>query len=765
MTKTCRTYMAKILIAVLTAGLLGGCQRPPKGEGESPASSERPVSDTAGTGDTPDLKQGKEPAAMGRYRETELELPEGTESQSLICFISGEGGRMELYTAAKGGSEKSSDVFRYRYEEETWKRDEDWAGAGALRDRGLDLMNVVYGQDGNYYLGGVDGDYRYHLLKLEEDGGTEELLEEVFQPGEKKQYGLIPPGFGVTENGSILIHDYWEVYLYDSGGARLLSMTKDFSGSDSDARGFLNGNEFITVNGGNIVRYDLKDGRVTETVDYSEVDDSRESVCLFGDGSGGIYAVNEKGLSHINQGGTVWEILIDGSLNHLGMRSLYLKGFLKGEKEDFYGAFVSEGNRGITVYHYEYDPDMTAVPPLALTVYSLEDQSVVRQAVSQFQSEHPDVRVELRTAVEDGGAVTEEMIQGLNTELLSGKGADVLILDGLPAASYIEKGVLADLSDLVKDLEESGDMMDNFLEGFREEDGSIRQIPARVGFPLVTGRPEAVKAHESLESMTTYQGERPLTEPDNYENLQRKIGWLCYEELFGQEMKVRDRQVLIRYLESVKLIGEANGSQTSFTEAETLERFVTNHVVRNGITGGVVDFDRGVSDSGVEFLEGYSRLSFPAQVRRQNPGSVMAAVGKLYFPSAMAGINQAAADKDMAEEFIRCLLSFEVQKEDFYDGFPVNKKALEHLTESAARDQYSESVGYTDGYRLHADWPTLEERREILAMMENLSVPVVVDETVMKMITEGSRDYFDNKKTVDQAADGILRKLSIYLAE
>lgn len=113
MTKTCRTYMAKILIAVLTAGLLGGCQRPPKGEGESPASSERPVSDTDGTGDTPDLKQeGKEPAAMGRYRETELELPEGTESQSLICFISGEGGRMELYTAAKGGSEKSSDVFR-----------------------------------------------------------------------------------------------------------------------------------------------------------------------------------------------------------------------------------------------------------------------------------------------------------------------------------------------------------------------------------------------------------------------------------------------------------------------------------------------------------------------------------------------------------------------------------------------------------------------------------------------------------------------------
>lgn len=44
--------------------------------------------------------------------------------------------------------------------------------------------------------------------------------------------------------------------------------------------------------------------------------------------------------------------------------------------------------------------------------------------------------------------MTEDVIRALNTELLNGKGADVLILDGLPMETYKNKGILADLSSL-----------------------------------------------------------------------------------------------------------------------------------------------------------------------------------------------------------------------------------------------------------------------------------------------------------------------------
>lgn len=765
--KSYRKHTAIFLAAALTALLAAGCG----GSSGTPGAAPSETGGTSARADIPVPSPEESGAdsqgavAMGRFTETEMELPEEAASQSLLGFLRGQGGNLELYTAQRDSEGINGDAFRYEYLDGQWQQDQGWTGGQVMKDRDLDPMAVFYGKDGNYYLGGTDGDYIYHLLKMNQDGTAQEILEDAFQPADGRDYGIVPPKVEILENGEILVYDYWEAHLYSASGKKTLTMAKDFSGTTSDCRGFCQGDEFVTVNQNNVVRYSLNDGRVTETIDYSEIDDKRESTWLFGDSEGGIYAANEKGLSHIAKGGTLWEVLMDGSLTHLSMRSIFLREFLSGDQEDFYGVFVGEGGGAIHLFHYEYDPDMEAVPPTALTVYSLEDNSTVRQAISQFQSEHPEARVEMRTAVESGGTVTEEMIQGLNTELLSGNGADVLILDGLPVDAYVEKGVLADLSGLVKELEDSGDMLDNLLEGFRREDGAIYQVPAKVGFPLAEGKPEAVKAYGNLDAMTSYQGEKPLMSIDNYENLLRKISRLCYEELFGGEMKVKDRAVLIHYLESVKTLGEASGCQTFFTETEMEINNVTNHVVADGMARDVVDFDRGTCDGGTEKLTGFSRLAFPAKIREINPGSVMAPVGQLYLPSAVAGVNQSSKNPDMAREFIRCLLSYEVQKEDLYDGFPVNKEALQALTQSDSRDNFSESVGYHDGYHLSASWPSIEVREEAAAMLETLTVPAVVDETVMQMIAEGSMDYFDGKKTVEQAADDILRKLSIYLAE
>ena len=59
------------------------------------------------------------------------------------------------------------------------------------------------------------------------------------------------------------------------------------------------------------------------------------------------------------------------------------------------------------------------------------------------------MKVDYQAAVTDTTEVpTADTIRALNAELLNGSGADVLMLDGLPVESYMEKGILADLSDL-----------------------------------------------------------------------------------------------------------------------------------------------------------------------------------------------------------------------------------------------------------------------------------------------------------------------------
>ena len=480
-----RRGLAWILAAGLMAGALGGCQKKDGGAGGMSGETQQvgQITDSQGSSASADQSAGreeKEPGAVGRYNETQVSLPKSVEEQAYVGFLKGEGGNLELYTVKRDETTmKVVDAFRYLCLDGVWQCDEDWEGNGILKEKGIQFANVAYGLDGKYYVGGTDEDYTYHLFRLEGDGSAAEILEEVFWPKDGNTYGMHPPKFEILEDGRIVVYDFDEVNVYDASGKRLFAMAKDFSGSTGDRRGFCENGEFVTVYEDQIIRYSLETGKAGETVGFDEIKGSRDGVELFGDGNGGVYVVNETGVSHTNKGGTLWEVLIDGSLTRLGMRSLFLQKFMEGDQQDFYGVFTGEWEKGIEMFHYQYDPDLASVPPSALTVYSLEDNSTVRQAASLFQSQHGDVRVEVRTAADNDGQVTEEMIQGLNTELLSGKGADVLILDGLSADSYIEKGILMDLSDVVGELERSGDMMDNLLDGFKRKDGTVYQVPIR----------------------------------------------------------------------------------------------------------------------------------------------------------------------------------------------------------------------------------------------------------------------------------------------
>ncbi len=104
-------------------------------------------------------EEAKEPGAMGRYGETEIELPQEMENHMKCGFMKGESGSLELFT--KEGdyySDGISDAFHYVYQDGIWEKDENWAGNDALKEKGIDLMEAAYGQDGSYYLGGTDGD-------------------------------------------------------------------------------------------------------------------------------------------------------------------------------------------------------------------------------------------------------------------------------------------------------------------------------------------------------------------------------------------------------------------------------------------------------------------------------------------------------------------------------------------------------------------------------------------------------------------------------
>lgn len=779
---------ALILALGLIGGLLGGCQRTSDGQsqtgagmpGQGQAGFESGQAD--GQNGLSGAEHGKtgsfseERAAMGRYVETQVELPKEAAAGSLIAFFRGEGRKLELYTSQWDVPGEIDEVYRFIREGDTWKEDAGWWKEKEGRLPFLALWHVIYGQDGRYYIGGVDEDYVYHLCRIDGDGAETELLPEVFEPKEGQTYGNNPNRVEVTADGNILIHSYKDASYYRPDGTKLFTMEKDWSGSTEYSIGFVESEEFVTRFDGQVVRYSLVNGQLKEKIPYAQMENEYgESAVLFGDKNGGIYIANEAGLSHVNAGGTLWELLIDGSLNTMGMRSVYMHGFLTGDErdsgdssaagrmQDYYGIYTGEFGEGILLYHYTFDVNTTSVPPMTLTVYGLSDNSTVRQAAAMFQKDHPEVRVEVLNAGLENGSVGEEIIRALNTELLSGNGADVLILDGLPAESYREKGILMDIREVFEEIQNETPIMEKVLRGFTEEDGAVFWMPARISVPLVIGEKNAIAAYGGLAKMRAYEGEKPLVAADTYENLLRQIGALQYKELFGNGIEGLTKPVLTEYLETVKALGTANGAKVLFSEQELENMWINNYTMSYGIRGSAIHYDMGLAESGVENIRGLFDLAIPAAIREKRSESDLKTVNGIYFPSVVTGVNQATKQPELAKEFIKYLFSTEVQREEFYDGFPLEKQAQK---EQCAKEKENYMVGVGgDNYNISAEWPNLEERREMFEILEQLDTPVFVDETVMEMIVNGSKDYFNGKSTVDQAVSAISQQLMLYMAE
>ena len=78
-----------------------------------------------------------------------------------------------------------------------------------------------------------------------------------------------------------------------------------------------------------------------------------------------------------------------------------------------------------------------------------------------------------------------DRIRALNARILAGDGPDILVLDGLPTESYIEKGILADLNPLLGDLKE--ELLPSVLSAYTETWISsflIRSDPSRLFYCL-----------------------------------------------------------------------------------------------------------------------------------------------------------------------------------------------------------------------------------------------------------------------------------------
>lgn len=743
---TARKAAAWLLILAAVTVMAAGCG--PKPGGTEAGGADAPTADNGGAGDNSDVPRG-------RYVEQELAFPFDPSTEMMEAMMLSPEGDLLVLTY---NQEMENRIYRMEDTGE-WNMDE---ALTASIPEGSMLLKMNGTKDAAYYYL-TQGEERY-IGKM---AWGSQKMERLADPAFEKDGIYNISDFLAADSGAVLfsLMDGKTVVWKPEDGVSLQLYQKNRN-STLNTSSTLVGDTYITAGDLGFLAYDMETGKELETIPYQTGDSDAEGSLAAGEGDD-IYLCNAAGIHHMALGGTMWETIVDGSLNSLSLPGIRISKMCVGKNNDFFVWYEKDENPVLA--HYVYDPDTISVPTSTLTVYGLDlsEKYLIRQGAIRFQMENPDIRVEVidgRKQME--GMMDADIIRSLNEELLTGAGADVLVLDGLPGKSYIEKGILEDMSELLAPFTESGEIYRNLTGHFRRSDGSVYEVPVRVLFPVVYGEAGATASLSSLQAYLEYQespGAGSISGKTVYENILRRLAFLYDQELWDDDGKLKEEE-LTDLLEAAMRTGEHSGARVLYPEDEDNgagKRY--NLVAENGFTTpdhlGIMAGDNQAS---LELPREMAEMSLSFAVMREK-GYPLQSVNHTFYPEERVAINRNSRQKETAERFVTFLLSEQIQGEDVEDGFPVTRAGVERWKQRQIVMSYG--TGSWDGLMIYGDYPTESERKLLLDMIPDLDNPVVPDPTVLSIMAEESEGYFSGTQDLPAAVKAIISKVTLYRAE
>lgn len=743
---TARKAAAWLLILAAVTVMAAGCG--PEPGGAEAGGADAPTADNGGTGDNSDVPRG-------RYVEQELAFPFDPSTEMMEAMMLSPEGDLLVLTY---NQEMENRIYRMEDTGE-WNMDE---ALTASIPEGSMLLKMNGTKDAAYYYL-TQGEERY-IGKM---AWGSQKMERLADPAFEKDGIYNISDFLAADSGAVLfsLMDGKTVVWKPEDGVSLQLYQKNRN-STLNTSSTLVGDTYITAGDLGFLAYDMETGKELETIPYQTGDSDAEGSLAAGEGDD-IYLCNAAGIHHMALGGTMWETIVDGSLNSLSLPGIRISKMCVGKNNDFFVWYEKDENPVLA--HYVYDPDTISVPTSTLTVYGLDlsEKYLIRQGAIRFQMENPDIRVEVidgRKQME--GMIDADIIRSLNEELLTGAGADVLVLDGLPGKSYIEKGILEDMSELLAPFTESGEIYRNLTGHFRRSDGSVYEVPVRVLFPVVYGEAGATASLSSLQAYLEYQespGAGSISGKTVYENILRRLAFLYDQELWDDDGKLKEEE-LTDLLEAAMRTGEHSGARVLYPEDEDNGAGKWyNLVAENGFTTpdhlGIMAGDNQAS---LELPREMAEMSLSFAVMREK-GYPLQSVNHTFYPEERVAINRNSRQKETAERFVTFLLSEQIQGEDVEDGFPVTRAGVERWKQRQIVMSYG--TGNWDGLMIYGDYPTESERKLLLDMIPDLDNPVVPDPTVLSIMAKESEGYFSGTQDLPAAVKAIISKVTLYRAE
>lgn len=747
----------------------------------------------ADSGQSGEQDKEKKEVAMGRYLEEDVTLPEGCgdiadmtmlEDGSLrVCYIrSGEGA---FYTDSSDGGK-------------TWGEAKNLAELLGIDPEKYTVSYPKLGANGGIFLTiypfseNVE-EMSYYYISPD---GTNQKMD----IGKELSSGYVTDA-RFTHNNTVIINDFGtalvEISLDDG------SIVRKYEEGGTVSCFAVLGKHLIAVTDTTLHYYNLETGEpledetaLTEQITSDETNLQLTSTSSFpmvfteGDEEDSIFYTDDKGMYRYSFGGSVVEQVIDGNLNRISSPDISLVSMVRGKDGNFYLAVQDSSadmGRSGKLLKYAYSPDTPATPDTELTVYSLTDNTYIRQVAALFQKKYPDIYLNLEIGITDEEAVTStDALKNLNTEIMAGNGPDVLVMDGIPSDTYVEKGMLKDISGILDKIEEEDGILDNIRESYVQEDGSQYVMPVRFGIPMLQGQGEDVTAVTDLASMA-----------DTLEKYQSE-----YSEMhMPMSLLVGGADTFIRQFADVNAPAwlKEDGTLDEAAVTEYLEQ--ANRIYQTGKTGidalkaqGFAVYSIGernmmsdISASAISVLGGYYKLSagrllspdglaFLYSAEQEEPNLTHSLwngqAQNCFIPEQTVGISAKAAEPEAAEKLVEFLFSKEGQETGASEGFPVNEAVYDCEEYWAVGDENGNlgtlgSGNVDTGEYIEFDIVRADEKttKRVQELGKTLTQPSEQNEIILEAVASNGSRYLEGEISLEEAAKGAIQQVNLYLSE
>lgn len=495
-----------------------------------------------------------------------------------------------------------------------------------------------------------------------------------------------------------------------------------------------------------------------------------------------LYLVGQDGIYRWQTDGSAVEKIFNGELGQMLSESV-LGGAAFGEASLM---LLYPDNESETpydepvLYKYVYDPDAPLQPDKTLTVYSMYEDHTVRQAITAFRQKNTDVAVTYEVGITGQDAVTRtDALKILNTNIMAGKGPDVLMLEGMPIESYLEKGILMDISDVVQEVDSTDGIFKNIAGAYKKED-SIGAVPTSFAVPLIYGKENLLAQAGDIEGLAAAAEALRAENPDAVNVLgditpvsMLKCLTAISSPAWISEGRTIDKEKLVQFLDAAKRIVDAQGNIDGELIGELEEDNVSLDLSPFMSSVSYIAHSIGFTNAQISLgnLENSRGLmQMVSMLRKMGDSGFTKATGQfenVFIPLKIVGVSAKSADTDTAKAFVRYLLTGNQNKSG--EGWPVNKAAFEKAQEKPDSLELGviNPVNDVDGstYELEWVWPTEDDFQELKSLIDSLTTPTVTDEMINRTVLREGMKCLRGEISSSEAAETIFSNVNLYLAE